>query len=59
MPQPNDQSRSLVALDQNSTIIVVVATVSLPNLAGVIGDPSSGTYRDHRFSRLKNGPASS
>jgi hypothetical protein len=24
MPQPNDQSRSLVALDQNSTIIAVV-----------------------------------
>ena len=26
MPQPNDLSRSLVALDQNSTIIAVLET---------------------------------
>ena len=29
MPQPNDLSRSLVALDHNSTIIAVVAEVAL------------------------------
>ena len=33
MPQPNDLSRSLVALDQNSTIIAVVE-LSQVELAG-------------------------
>jgi hypothetical protein len=34
MPQPNDLSRSLVALDQNSTIIAVIE-MSQSVLAGV------------------------
>jgi hypothetical protein len=32
MPQPNDLSRSLVALDQNSTIIAVIGRASPPTL---------------------------
>jgi hypothetical protein len=31
MPQPNDLSRSLVALDQNSTIIAVVDSALAPS----------------------------
>ena len=34
MPQPNDLSRSLVALDQNSTIIAVVEVIQSSWLVG-------------------------
>ena len=33
MPQPNDLSRSLVALDQDSTIIAVVELLSLIHIS--------------------------
>jgi transposase len=39
MPQPNDLSRSLVALDQNSTIIAVV---ELSQSSWLVGGSSSG-----------------
>ena len=44
MPQPNDLSRSLVALDQNSTIIAVVElSQSSWLVAGVLpGEPNPG-----------------
>jgi hypothetical protein len=58
MPQPNDLSRSLVALDQNSTIITVVdlcRRVALRRLSGrfLLGR-LAGTQPvkfDHRFPR--------
>ena len=37
MPQPNDLSRSLVALDQNSTIIAVVELSQSSWLVGTAG----------------------
>ena len=40
MPQPNDLSRSLVALDQNSTIIAVVELISYD---GALVDPAPQT----------------
>jgi hypothetical protein len=40
MPQPNDLSRSLVALDQNSTIIAVV------EVASNLGTSPIGVYLD-------------
>jgi hypothetical protein len=40
MPQPNDLSRSLVALDQNSTIIAVVELSASP-IRRALGKPSS------------------
>ena len=42
MPQPNDLSRSLVALDQNSTIIAVVEMSQSSWLVG--GDFGNGQW---------------
>ena len=39
MPQPNDLSRSLVALDQNSTIIAVVEMSQSSWLVGGVRRP--------------------
>jgi hypothetical protein len=40
MPQPNDLNRSLVALDQNSTIIAVV---ELSHSSWLVGDRARNT----------------
>jgi transposase len=45
MPQPNDLSRSLVALDQNSTIIAVV---ELSHLSWLVGGVVPGIERQPR-----------
>src|SRR5262245_26314238 len=45
MPQPNDLSRSLVALDQNSTIIVVV---ELSQSSWLVGGVVPGIERQPR-----------
>jgi transposase len=45
MPQPNDLSRSLVALDQNSTIIAVV---ELSHSSWLIGGVVPGIERQPR-----------
>jgi hypothetical protein len=45
MPQPNDLSRSLVALDQHSTIIAVV---ELSHASWLVGGMLSGIERQHR-----------
>ena len=46
MPQPNDLSRSLVALDQNSTIIAVIEmSQSSWLVGGVVPFPKSGGRR--------------
>ena len=47
MPQPNDLSRSLVALDQNSTIIAVV---ELSHSSWLVG----GLFRALNVSRAKS-----
>jgi hypothetical protein len=45
MPQPNDLSRSLVALDQNSTIITVVEMSQSSSLIGCLV-PGIETFRN-------------
>ena len=45
MPQPNDLSRSLVALDQNSTIIAVV---ELSHSSWLVGGVVPGIERQPR-----------
>jgi transposase len=45
MPQPNDLSRSLVALDQNSTIIAVV---ELSQSSWLVGGVVPGIARQPR-----------
>jgi transposase len=71
MPQPNDLSRSLVALDQNSTIIAVVELSQSSWLVGGVVpgierqpreklEPSSGLDKVHHsdsVSVLAPGPA--
>jgi len=42
MPEPNDLSRFLVALDQNSTIIVVVELSHSSWLVGGVGPGPAG-----------------
>jgi len=54
MPQPNDLSRSLVALDQNSTIIAVVElSQSSWLVAGML--PASSVSHARSSSRAQNG----
>ena len=55
MPQPNDLSRSLVALDQNSTIIAVVEMSQSSWLVG--GMRWSGPAAPSRGLRLRSQPA--
>jgi len=45
MPQPNDLSKSLVALDQNNTIIAVV---ELSQSSWLVGDVLPGIERQPR-----------
>ena len=54
MPQPNDLSRSLVALDQNSTIIAVV---ELSQSSWLVGGVLPGIERQpcKKLSRAQNG----
>ena len=55
MPQPNDLSRSLVALDQNSTIIAVVEMSQSSWLVGATSQSRLGTRS--RGLRLPSKPA--
>ena len=54
MPQPNDLSRSLVALDQNSTIIAVV---ELSHSSWLVGGvlPGIEPSRAKSWSQAQNG----
>ena len=52
MPQPNDLSRSLVALDQNSTIIAVV---ELSHSSWLVGGIVPGIERQPRKKLEQNG----
>jgi hypothetical protein len=53
MPQPNDLSRFLVALDQNSTIIAVIEMSCFVTQTGSLRGYGRGMallrYRRHRF----------
>jgi hypothetical protein len=51
MPQPDDLSRSLVALDQNSTIIAVVELSQSSWLVGGVLPGTSGPIRKQRLKR--------
>ena len=51
MPEPNDLSRSLVALDQNSTIIAVV---ELSHSSWLVGGVLPGIERQPRKQRNRN-----
>ena len=53
MPQPNDLNRSLVALDQNSTIIAVIEMSHSSWL--VAGFPGLSVSRARSWSRTQNG----
>ena len=54
MPQPNDLSRSLVALDQDSTIIAVVELSQSSWLVAVCF-PALSVSRARSWSRAQNG----
>ena len=54
MPQPNDLNRSLVALDQNSTIIAVVELSHSSWLVGGVV-PGIDVSRAKSWSRAQNG----
>ena len=54
MPQPNDLSRSLVALDQNSTIIAVV---ELSHSSWLVGGVLPGIERQPRKKLEQRGRA--